>query len=136
MNDGTHDSAADTVLITVAEAAPDNPSTFSDDTTGAVTEDAADNTDTGNLSISDSDADDNPTIEAQTHPGTYGSLAVFDGGAWTYTLHNTDADTNTLGAGATGMETLTITASEPLSMPGDYDVTVTASDGQRKHGVD
>ena len=86
------DSDSQTVTITVTGA--NDPSTWSGDFAGAVTEDAADNTAPGSLFITDSDDDDNPTIEAQTHSGTYGSLAVLSGGAWTYTLDNANSDTN------------------------------------------
>ena len=86
----------------------DNPSTITGDTTGAVTE------------------GDNPTIEAQDHAGTYGALAVLEGGAWTYTLDNEDPETNALGGGETVTDTFTVAASDGATV--NVVITVTGAD--------
>ena len=105
--------ASRSALVEVIGTVTDDPSTITGDTTGAVTEDAADNTAGGSLSISD--PDDTPTIEARDHAGTYGALNVLAGGAWTYTLDNADPDTNALDGGDTPdmvTDPFTVTASD------------------------
>ncbi len=88
-------------------------SQFSGGTEGAVTEDDPGNdTASGALSITDPDDGDNPAIEAQDFAGTYGALAVLDGGAWTYTLDNEDPDTNALNGGETVTVTFTVTGAD------------------------
>ena len=105
--------ASRSALVEVIGTVTDDPSTITGDTTGAVTEDAADTTAGGSLSISD--PDDTPTIEARDHAGTYGALNVLAGGAWTYTLDNADPDTNALDGGDTPdmvTDPFTVTASD------------------------
>ena len=72
-------SAPQGVTITVTDV--DEPSTITGHTTGAVTEDAEDNIRTpAPFPYNDPDAGDSPTIDAQTHTGTYGALSVLAGG--------------------------------------------------------
>ena len=52
------------------------------------------------MTVTDSDGAD--TVQAQTDKaGTYGTFSIKTNGEWTYTLDNTDDDTNALAAGAT-----------------------------------
>ncbi|NEQ50143.1 MAG: DUF4347 domain-containing protein [Leptolyngbya sp. SIO3F4] len=68
------------------------------DITGAVTEDAAISTISGQLSATDVDS---PTFFAtQTNTiGTYGTFSIDAAGNWSYSLDNSDADTDALATG-------------------------------------
>ena len=110
-------------------------SNFSGNTVGEVTEDAADNDDEGNLTITDPDGlMPAPTIPVQAATGTYGTSSVAAGGAWTYTLDNTDADTDALDAGDTVTDTFTVTASDgatqvvTITITGEDDAAVWSGD--------
>ena len=96
-----------TITVNGAEDAPIVVGTF----TGIVAEgDIGDVvTATGTISISDVDADDNPTFADTTVNGTYGSLALV-GGSWTYTLDQPTAQT--LDSGDTVTDIITLTASD------------------------
>ena len=126
------DSTTQVVTITISGA--DDLSFLSGDTAGAVSEDAADNTAAGNLNIDDPDAGDSPTIDAQTHTGTYGALSVLAGGAWTYTLDNAKSATNALDAGDTPEDRFTVTASDStmqvvtITISGADDAPIITSD--------
>ena len=65
---------------------------------GSIDEDAADPI-TGTLTITDADDDPLPTVALTNGAGQYGTLtfvASADGGVWTYTLDNTNADVQAL----------------------------------------
>ncbi|MEO0538560.1 MAG: VCBS domain-containing protein [Cyanobacteria bacterium P01_A01_bin.123] len=68
---------------------------------GTVTEDAAINTTSGQLSATDVDSPNGfPDFFPQTNTGgTYGTFAIDASGNWTYTLDNSDADTDALATG-------------------------------------
>ena len=125
VDDGVNGEVTETFTLTVRRRAPstppssppstpsDRPSTFTGDTTGSVTEDDAGSlTASGSLSVTDPDEGDTPAIEAQTHDGTYGSLSVASGGAWSYTLDRSDADTNALDANESATDTFTVRATD------------------------
>ena len=122
VSDGTA-SATDEVVITVTGA--NAAATFSGDLTGAVTEDD-DTKDgaTGTVTVSDSDGAD--TVQAQTDKaGTYGTFSIKTNGEWTYTLDNTDDDTNALAAAATVTDTFAIAAADGTE--GTVTITVTGA---------
>ena len=81
--------------------------------TGAVQEDVsvvANNiSSTGTLTISDVDAGES-SFQAATIAGTYGSLTLDTAGNWTYTADNTQAAIQTLDAGESLIDTLTVSA--------------------------
>ena len=96
------------VVITVTGA--DDAAVIGGDSTGAVTEDDADETEaSGTLTVSDPDADQS-AFTVQTKVGTYGTFALGEDGEWTYTLDNTDEDTDALGAGQKETERFTVTS--------------------------
>ena len=129
-SDGSRTTA---LAITVTVTDVDDVSVWSGTTTGAVTEDdSAANSATGTLTITDEDENDtDPTITAQTDTnGTYGSFSIADDGVWTYTLDNTDADTNALDDGEDVTDTFPVTASDSntqnvvITISGDDDPPV------------
>ncbi len=129
-SDGSRTTA---LAITVTVTDVDDVSVWSGTTTGAVTEDdSAANSATGTLTITDEDENDtDPTITAQTDTnGTYGSFSIADDGVWTYTLDNTDADTNALDDGDDVTDTFPVTASDSntqnvvITISGDDDPPV------------
>ncbi|EKP0309336.1 VCBS domain-containing protein, partial [Aeromonas veronii] len=76
---------------------------------GQLQEDTATDHLSGVLDVSDIDATDNPQVTAQGGTtGTYGSFAIDAQGHWTYTLDNSKAETNALGAGDSRTETFTV----------------------------
>ena len=109
VSDGTA-SATDEVVITVTGA--NAAATFGGTLTGAVTEDD-DSKDEAEGTVTVTDSDGANTVQAQTDKaGTYGTFSIKTNGEWTYTLDNTDDDTNALAAGATaedGAVTITVT---------------------------
>ncbi len=126
--------ATDTQTITVTiNGTNDAPVITSDATAaqGAVTEDAATNTATGTLTSSDVDAVDTETNHGSTWSlnttnGTYGSIAIdADTGEWRYTLDNSLAATQALGAGETGTETFTATVTDAYGATDTQVITVT-----------
>ena len=126
------DGTSQTVTITIRGA--DDASVISGGMTGAVTEAGDENnggignpTATGSLTVSDVDGDDSPTIEAQTITGVYGSLAVLEGGAWTYTLDDDDPQTQALGESHPGAEdTFAVEADDSNTVK--VTITVTGAD--------
>ncbi len=122
VSDGTA-SATDEVVITVTGA--NAAATFSGDLTGAVTEDDDTKDEaTGTVAVTDSDGAD--TVQAQTdEAGTYGTFSIKTNGEWTYTLDNTDDDTNALAAAATVTDTFAIAAADGTE--GTVTITVTGA---------
>ena len=122
VSDGTA-SATDEVIITVTGA--NAAATIGGDLTGAVTEDDEDKDEaSGTVTVSDSDGAD--TMQAQTDKaGTYGTFSIKTNGEWTYTLDNTDDDTNALAAGATATDAFEIAAADGTA--GTVTITVTGA---------
>ena len=93
-------------------------------TAGALTEDDSTTTVTGTLTGTDPEGDEltyaiSGSIEVDgvyTATGTYGTLVVNKtSGEYTYTLDNTDADTNAIAAGTTVDETFTVRTTDGTS---------------------
>ncbi|TXG84916.1 MAG: tandem-95 repeat protein [Sphingomonadales bacterium] len=136
-------TASQAVAVTVLEgnrAPVANP----DPATGEllVTEDDAANTVTGNILANDSDLEDDAaqvplrvaTVNGEaltdgsvTIAGTYGSVQIFDSGAFVYTLDNSNPATNALSTGDRVTETFSYTAEDSngaQSTPATLTITV------------
>ena len=130
VNDETFDIAASdgasaTVTITITGA--DDPSTIGGTLAGAVTEDATVTTAEGMASITD--VDSTVTFTAQTdEDGTYGTFSLATTGVWTYTLDNSDTDTNALADGVEETDSFAITTSDGSTA--SVVITVTGADDQ------
>ena len=115
------DSQPSTFNIVVA---PDNAPVIGGAMDGTIAEDAADPL-TGTLTITDADDDALPTVALTNGAGQYGTLtfaARADGGVWTYTLDNTNADVQALkGDTLTDEFTFTAEGAAPIT------VTITIS---------
>ncbi len=122
VSDGTVSDTDEVVITVTGENAA---ATFSGDLTGEVTEDDEDKDEaSGTVTVSDSDGAD--TVRAQTDvAGTYGMFSIESDGDWTYTLDNTDDDTNALASGTTAEDTLAIAAAD--GSKGTVTITVTGA---------
>ena len=119
------------VVVTVTGA--DDAAVIGGDTEGAVTEDDVEIAASGTLTVSDPDADQDG-FEVQAEVGTYGKFALGEDGEWTYTLDNTDEDTDALGAGQKKTEAFTVeslggtTAHVVVTVTGADDAAVIGGD--------
>ena len=129
------DGTSGTVTITITGV--DDPSTLSGGFEGSVTEDSTANAmATGEITVADVDTTPIPTITAQTNKaGTYGSFTLRKKTpsdeadrvySWTYTLDNTDEDTNALAAGTIVEDEFTITTSDGVNAK--VTITITGAD--------
>ena len=94
-------------MVTITITGVDDPTVIAGATTGMITEDAAPNTTTGTVtSIDRDDQKNNNVFKTEVSPndgttlttgtGTYGTFTITAAGVWTYTLDNSDEDTNGL----------------------------------------
>jgi len=113
----------DTFHVTVNSV--NDPAVIGGAATGDITEDAAPNTVTGALTVSDVDHPDPDGFQAATTAGTYGGLTIGTSGAWTYTLDNGKASVQALAEGQTVTDTFTALSDDGASKS----VTITV------HGV-
>ena len=121
------------VVITVAGA--DDAAVIGGDSTGAVTEDdASAATASGTLTVSDPDANQSAFTAQTGEKGTYGTFTLSANGAWTYTLHNTDEDTDALGAGEKETDTFAVASADGTTA--QVMVTVTGADDAAVIGGD
>ncbi|MEP6335911.1 MAG: VCBS domain-containing protein [Anderseniella sp.] len=113
--------------ISVTITGVDDATTISGDDEGAVTEDATSPvlTDSGTLTISDVDAGQ-ASFVAGTVAGTYGSVNITAAGNWTYTATNNQSAIQSLGAGATLTDTITVSSADGTTH--DISVTITGVD--------
>ena len=134
------DGTAGTLVITITGA--DDQATIGGDLAGSVTEDAMETMATGTVTLSDIDGGSSLTAQTNT-PGKYGTLSLnATSGVWTYSLDNSDSDTQALragqtvndetfdiadlGNGASATVTISITgADDPTSIDGDLAGSVT-----------
>ncbi|MFA7317348.1 MAG: VCBS domain-containing protein, partial [Sulfuricella sp.] len=100
------DGTASSVTVTVNGT---NDAAVISSGTGSVTEDSALST-SGSLTISDTDAGQAGFVAQASTAGDYGSFTLGTNGAWTYTLDNTNATVQALGAGQTLSETFTVSS--------------------------
>ncbi|MBY0322259.1 MAG: VCBS domain-containing protein [Reyranella sp.] len=125
----TADGTTQQIDITITGA--NDAATITGTVTGAVTEKGGVNngtagtaTATGNLSSSDVDGPE--TFTAQNAVAkTYGTFSINAAGSWTYTLDDTNATVQALGAGVTLHELVTITAAD--GTPQQIDITITGA---------
>ena len=108
----------DTVMVTIN--AGSTASDITGDIFGLVTEDAAPNTATGALTVTDVDGAPH-NFMAQTVVGPYGTFTLAASGVWTYTLNNEAAATDVLSSDAEIQETFRVVADDMVGTP----VTVT-----------
>ena len=103
---------------------PNNAPVIGGDDTGAVTEDVAvvggNITDSGSLTIADPDPGES-SFQAETITGTYGDLTIDTAGNWSYAADNSQAAIQSLDAGETLIDTLTVTAFDGTT----HDVVIT-----------
>ena len=111
------------VVVTVTGA--DDAAVIDGGLAGAVTEDAQQTETSGTLTVSDPDAGQS-AFTAQTKAGTYGTFTLGTDGEWTYTLDNTDTDTDALGSGQTGTDTFEVASADGTGA--QVVITVTGSD--------
>ena len=103
------DRTAGTLVITITGA--DDQATIGGDLAGSVTEDATETMATGTVTLSDVDGGSSFTEQTDVD-GTYGTFSLATSGAWTYSLDNSDTDTNALRSDQTVKETFDIAASD------------------------
>ena len=99
-------SAPITVTLNIAGA--NDAAVLGGVTAGAVSEDDEVTTAAGTVTISDADAGQSALANPGTFQGVYGSLALAADGTWTYTIDNSLAVTQALGAGDTATESFAI----------------------------
>ena len=75
---------------------------------GSVNEDASPNTATGKLTVNDVDLGENTVVPVVNRIGSFGSFSIATDGTWTYTLNNSLASVQALGAGVVRTETFTV----------------------------
>lgn len=117
VTDGTVTVARVLSITVSANGAPEPP--VANDTTAAITEDAAQNTVSGQLVASDPNND--PLTYAlqggNTVTGVFGRLTVNPNGTFIYTLDNSDPDTNALAAGQTATDVFTYQVDDGTGQP-------------------
>ena len=139
---GTANSGDDSVTVSIAATVTvanqnDAPVIADSDDTGSVTEASEGTTDTASDTMTVTDADGDSVTwsctsctdagDTQTLTGTYGSWEITESsGAWTYTLSNSDAQTDALDGGDQVTETLTMVASDGTTTA-SHDVVVTVN---------
>jgi|GEM_PF-6787938 len=92
----------------VGVSAANDPTVFSGDTAGSVTENTA-TVATGTLYASDRDHGDATLIGQTGVAGVYGTFNINTSGVWTYTLNNAATNVQVLNAGETATDTFTVT---------------------------
>ena len=124
------------VMVTVTGA--DDAAVIGGELTGSVMEDAQQTQASGTLDVSDVDTaltEGQRRFNAQTDvAGTYGTFTLGPDGAWTYTLHNTDEDTDALGAGEKETDTFAVASADGTTA--QVMVTVTGADDAAVIGGD
>ncbi|WP_211186997.1 VCBS domain-containing protein, partial [Achromobacter sp. Bel] len=126
VDDGHGGKATQTITVTVT-GTNDAP-TISGTAVGAVTEDAALNTVSGQLSKTDVDTNDTHTwTVSDAGNGTYGTFTVDNTGKWTYSLDNSRANVQALAAGQKVTDTITVTVDDGQGGKATQQITVTVT---------
>ncbi|WP_454668566.1 VCBS domain-containing protein [Achromobacter kerstersii] len=126
VNDGHGGTAQQVITITVT-GSNDAP-TISGASTGAVTEDAAQSSISGQLSKTDVDATDTHTWSVNNAgKGTYGTFSVDATGKWTYNLDNTSTKVQALAAGQQVTDTITVTVDDGHGGTAQQVITITVT---------
>ena len=115
------------VVITVTGA--NDAAVIGGTATGSVTEDDADAAQaSGALTVSDPDAGEAAFTGQTDVEGMYGTFTLGANGAWTYTLDNTDPDTDALMGGEEAQDTFTVASMDGteaqvvITVTGSWDV--------------
>ncbi|CAB3698307.1 VCBS domain-containing protein [Achromobacter kerstersii] len=126
VDDGHGGTAQQVITITVT-GTNDAP-TISGASTGAVTEDAAQSSISGQLSKTDVDATDTHTWSVNNAgKGTYGTFSVDATGKWTYNLDNTSTKVQALAAGQQVTDTITVTVNDGHGGTAQQVITITVT---------
>jgi large repetitive protein len=96
------------VTVTLNIAGANDAASISGTLTGSVTEDSMANTASGTATVTDADTGQSALGAPGTLQGTYGSLSLAASGEWIYTLDNSLAATQALGAGTSATESFAI----------------------------
>ncbi|NVJ71646.1 MAG: hypothetical protein HWE08_14925, partial [Alphaproteobacteria bacterium] len=104
---------------TAQSLGPELAATIGGNTTGSITENAANTT--GTLTISDDNGAAEESFNASTLAGTYGSLDIVAGGGWTYNLNNANAVVDALKTGESLTDTVTVSSADGTTQ----DITIT-----------
>ncbi|MES0811746.1 VCBS domain-containing protein, partial [Roseibium sp. SCPC15] len=122
----TEDGEVVTQDVTITVTGEEDGPVISGNSEGAVDEDAEVLTTSGNLSVSDADAVDNPSFTPQEGTaGTYGMFEVNAAGLWTYALDNAAAQV--LAGGEEFEEVFTVEATTEDGEVVTQDVTITVT---------
>ncbi|PZD74996.1 Leukotoxin [Acaryochloris thomasi RCC1774] len=114
----TADGTTQEVTVTVTGA--NDAAIIAGTTTGAVTEDDAITTAMGSLMATDVDSSTDFAVQTDA-AGTYGTFSIDASGNWTYTLDNSDADTEALGSSDTVTDVITVATADGTTQ----DITIT-----------
>jgi VCBS repeat-containing protein len=129
--------ATATATLTITVLGANDAPTANNEAGGPVTEDAAQASASGTLSNNVSDVDNAGTLTDDLDfslaidisagvAQTYGSLALdTETGAWTYTLDNSDSDTQVLNEGESALEVYTYTVTDQSGATATATLTVT-----------
>ena len=133
-------TATDNALVSVSDVFElvinntNDPALIGGTDTGAVTEDTAVST-MGTLTISDPDVGESAFTPATGLAGTFGTLDIDAAGVWSYSLNNASAAVQSLGAGTTVQDTITVSSVDGTTHDIIIDVNGT-NDGAVIGGVD
>lgn len=112
---------------TAQSLGPELAATIGGNTTGSITENAANTT--GTLTISDDNGAAEESFNARTLAGTYGSLDIVAGGGWTYNLNNANAVVDALKTGESLTDTVTVSSADGTTQ----DITITINGAPDNH---
>ncbi|MFC7414828.1 VCBS domain-containing protein, partial [Larsenimonas suaedae] len=101
-------AGGDTETVTITVNGTDDAAEITGVQTGSVTEDTALTT-SGVLTATDTDAGQSGFVAQPNTTGSYGSFAIDESGAWSYTLDNASGNVQALGAGDQLTESFTVT---------------------------
>ncbi|MFC7414826.1 VCBS domain-containing protein, partial [Larsenimonas suaedae] len=101
-------AGGDSETVTITVNGTDDVAEITGVQTGSVTEDTVLTT-SGTLTATDTDAGESGFVAQPNTTGAYGSFAIDEAGAWTYTLDNESGDVQALGAGDQLTESFTVT---------------------------
>ncbi len=122
--DGT---ATDTIEIAITGT--NDSASISGDDSGSLTEDDSTTVASGNLIVDDPDSGEGvfAAVSSADLQGTYGAF-TFEAstGSWTYTLDNSDPDTNALAQGQVETDTITVTSADGTATK-TIEITITGT---------
>ncbi len=113
----------DTATLTVTVTGTNDGAVVTGTATGVVTEDGADNVESGQLSVTDVDSGEASFRPVTNASGEFGSLTLTANGQWTYTLDNSRAATQGLAAGQIAFDSFTVQTVDDTQQL--IDITVT-----------